>query len=199
VNYADHSDEQLLGLFYQGDDRAYEELDHRHRNRLAGLARWRLDGWGDADERAREVTQETLLRVVRTRNGGLSPWQPLRGPVRPWLDTILDRCITDLFRREGRQLPTVPLGAADEEGSGEPAVPGHERSPQDQAEEADLFRWCVQTLPAPLGTLVEMKFRRGMQQNQIAAALGLSNTTVSVQLDRALNLLRARLKGGKAR
>src|SRR5262245_60169732 len=72
VDYASHSDEDLLRLFYQDDDRAYEELDRRHRHRLAGLARWRLAGHPDADERACEVTQETLLRVVRTRADGLS-------------------------------------------------------------------------------------------------------------------------------
>src|SRR5438045_3382186 len=84
---ASHSAEDSLRLFYQDDDRAYEELDRRHRHRLAGLARWRLGGLADADERACEVTQETLLRVVRTRADGLSRWQPERGPVRPWLDT----------------------------------------------------------------------------------------------------------------
>jgi RNA polymerase sigma factor (sigma-70 family) len=195
LDYADHSDEQLLCLFYLGDDRAYEELDRRHRPRLAGLARWRLGGLPDADERACEVTQETLLRLVRTRADGLSRWLPERGPVRPWLDTILTRCLTDLFRREGRQVPAVPLGGTDEEASGAPAVAGHERSPQDEAEEADLFRWCARQLPDPLGKMIEMKYRQGMQQTQIAQALGLSNTTVSVQLDRALTLLRDRLKG----
>jgi len=103
------SDEELLSAWYQGDAQAFEELERRLEPFALTVARCR--GVLDVEER-RDLAQEALFRVVRTRDGG-ARFDPTRATVRAWFAKIVERTVVDGFRRNRRVPGLSETGRVD--------------------------------------------------------------------------------------
>jgi RNA polymerase sigma-70 factor (ECF subfamily) len=116
------SDDQLILNYYACDDNAFEQLYKRYRRRLYGFF---LGLSGDPSV-ADDLTQETLLKVVNTKNSGEGRYQPGQGAFANWLFRIALNVWRDHLRRQKRQLPQQPIpdeGATEEERRESKAAP----------------------------------------------------------------------------
>jgi RNA polymerase sigma-70 factor (ECF subfamily) len=115
-------DQQLILDYYKGDDNAFDQLSQRYRRMLFGFL-LRLSGNASV---ADDLTQETLLKVVNTKNSGQGRYQPGQGDFKNWLFRIALNVWRDHLRRQKRQLPQQPIpdeGATEEERRESKAAP----------------------------------------------------------------------------
>lgn len=153
----------------RGDERALGALVDRHAARIhAHLVRI----CGSRDD-ADDLLQDTWLRVAR----GARTWRPDR-PVRPWLYGIASHLATDLWRRRAVRTRAV-------------AARAHEPSrPAESPLEGLALRERVAELPERLREVVWLRFYAGLDEAEMAAALGIPRGTVKSRLHGALRALK---------
>lgn len=158
---SERTDRELLDAFRRGDAAAFEELYHRHRDWVAGLAR-RICG---NREDALDVLQETFAYVAR-RAGTLD----LRAGFRTFLYPVVKHRSID--RKRARK--TLPAGP-------EPETP--------TSVEGAIDAYLNQ-LGDDHAEVVQMRFADGLSLEEIAAALEIPLGTVKSRLHHALEVLR---------
>jgi RNA polymerase sigma-70 factor (ECF subfamily) len=165
-------DERLVERFKRGDEAAFEELVHRHRERIYRAA-WRVAGdHAEADD----LAQESFLRAYRSLSG-------FRGESRflTWMMRILMNLA--LSRRGSRRF-TVPLEEARHVGMGEGAG---ESALRRQVREA------VGRLPSRQRQVLLLKVYEQMKFTEVAEAMGISVGTAKATFFQAVRGLRKRL------
>jgi RNA polymerase sigma-70 factor (ECF subfamily) len=166
------SDERLVERFKRGDEAAFEELVHRHRERVYRAA-WRVAGdHAEADD----LAQESFLRAYRSLPG-------FRGESRflTWMMRIL---MNLALSRRGRHRATVPLEeaghAGTEEGPGESALRRQVRD-------------AVEKLPPRQRQALVLKVYEGMKFTEVAETMEISVGTAKATFFQAVRGLRKRL------
>jgi RNA polymerase sigma-70 factor (ECF subfamily) len=177
------------------DDTGFGDFqEHR-----AYLYRYALLQVRDAN-RADDVVQETLLAALESGESYAG-----RSSVKTWLTGILKHKITDLFRRQARevQVPETPDGEDDREFADEffdaarrdhwhtfpPTWQDPERS-LEQARFWETFERCIAGLPPQTARVFSMREFMGMETAEICKELGISSTNCWVILYRARMTLR---------
>jgi len=172
------SDEALMALVAQGDERAFRLLAARHTAsslRLAG----RLTG-SAAD--AEDIVQEALLRVWRAAGR----WQPTAA-FRTWLYRIVANLCIDRSRR--------PVFAALET-VGDPADPAPGPGMRlDSARTAGRVAAAIAVLPERQRIALVLTYYEGMTNDETARILGTSAGGVESLLVRARRRLKRNLAG----
>jgi RNA polymerase sigma-70 factor (ECF subfamily) len=151
----------------------------RHETPLLRYA-WRI--LGDV-ERARDVVQETFLRMVESR----SPGQDDR--LRAWLFAVCrNRCL-DVRRKERRMQTTSDHldHTADARGDGPPAV-------AIQREAAERVERALADLPSNQQDVLRLKFQNGFSYKEIADITGLSASNVGFLIHTGVKTLRKQFK-----
>ena len=170
------SDEELMAAIARGDERALAALIERHAVRLHGfLARLARDR-DDADD----LLQDTWVRVAR----GARSFDPNR-KVRPWLYGIAANLARDLHRRRGVRQRAV-LDGSTAAATASPAFRPLER--------LDL-RERVARLPSRLREVLLLRFYEGLDEAEMAEALGVPKGTVKSRLHGAIRELRRGWEG----
>ena len=175
------SDERLVERFKRGDESAFEELVHRHRERIYRAA-WRVAGnHAEADD----LAQESFLRANRSLSG-------FRGESRflTWMMRILMNVA--LSRRAGRRM-MVPLEEARHVGAGEGAGESALRR---------QVRDAVERLPPRQRQVLVLKVYEGMKFTEVADTMEISVGTAKATFFQAVRGLRRRLAvpaGGECR
>lgn len=93
------SDERLVALFRGGDERAFAELDRRHRREVCALAGRMLRGRADPED----VAQDVMVRgaaLLRASDEGVAY-------LRPWLMRVTRNRVIDVLRAR-RALEPMP-------------------------------------------------------------------------------------------
>lgn len=153
----------------RGDERALGALVDRYAARIhAHLVRI----CGSRDD-ADDLLQETWLRVAR----GARTWRPDR-PVRPWLYGIASHLATDLWRRRAVRTRAAATGA-----HGPPPPP-------DRPLEGLALRERVARLPERLREVVWLRYYAGLDEAEMATALGIPRGTVKSRLHGAIRTLK---------
>src|SRR5262245_43587117 len=164
-----------------GDLEAFEQLVERYQNMVFGLALSIVRSPEDAEEAA----QDAFVKLFRARH----QYDGTR-ELEPWLLRIAGNACRDRLRR--RKAATLPLldNVADiAEGVADPRDSSPDRATVQQAVRTELDRLSDRArLP------LELKYLRGMTNQQIAEALGISVSNVKVQLARAKDVLQSRLE-----
>ena len=166
-----------------GDLEAFAQLVERFQNMVYGLALSILRRPEDAEEAA----QDTFLKLFRAR----SQFDGTRS-LEPWLLRIAGNACRDKLRR--RKAGALPVVRGEEDLTHELADPrylhaaGHLQN--DQAVRGELDR-LSEKVRLPL----ELKYLRGLTNQQIAESLGISLSNVKVQLARGKDILQSRLQG----
>jgi len=172
------TDEELMAAVARGDERALVVLIERHAARLHGfLSRFARDR-DDADD----LLQDTWVRVAR----GAKSFDPNRR-VRPWLFGIASNLARDLHRRRSVRL------RASHEGSGEVAAAA-QRAVLRPLERMDL-RERLARLPERLREVLVLRFYEGLDEAEMAEALGVPRGTVKSRLHGAIRELRRGWEG----
>lgn len=170
-----------------GDLDAFAQLVERFSNMVHGLALSILRRTEDAEEAA----QDTFLKLFRARDS----FDGSRS-VEPWLLRIAGNACRDRLRR--RRAAELPLARSEEDLTPElvdPRCAGTSRNHHvDTAVRHELDR-LSEKVRLPL----ELKYLRGLTNQQIAEALGISVSNVKVQLARGKDILQSRLQGVRER
>ncbi|MDM4721716.1 RNA polymerase sigma factor SigM [Micromonospora sp. WMMA1363] len=174
------SDLDLLHAHVAGDQHAFAELFHRHRDRLWAVA---LRTLGDREEAA-DALQDALLSAHRAAGR-------FRGDsaVTTWLHRIVVNACLDRIRRR-RAHPTVPLpdGVRDAEGGAttggvEPTAPAPDH------DTALVVRQALAALPMEQRAALVLVDVQGYPVAEVARILGVAEGTVKSRCARG----RARL------
>ena len=165
------SDEELMRAVARGDERALATLVERYAARIhAFLARV----VGDRDD-ADDLLQDTWLRVARGARG----FDATR-TVRPWLYGIAANLARDLHRRRAVRTRALREGAL--EASQQAASPK-------PVERIDM-RERLARLPERLREVLVLRYFGGLDEAEMADALGIPRGTVKSRLHGALRELR---------
>lgn len=147
---------------------------------------------GDA-HRARDVVQETFLRLCRERP------EQVGGHLRPWLFTVCRRIAFDELRKERRMTPEPGNARGTAGATAEAVLDGLPAAVPDPAAAAEVrddashALRAVAGLPAAQREVVDLRFRHGMSYAEIAEVTGHSVTNVGFILHTAMKSLRNEL------
>ena len=169
------SELQLLSRYHRlGDADAFGSLVRDHAGMVFATAK-RITG--DA-ALAEDVAQETFLELARSGQGRVVT-------VAAWLHRVAWRKACNAIRGESRRRRHEQMAASDQQRAGV-EITWEDLEPQIDA--------AVNDLPAALRTPLVEHYLEGRTQQELAARMGVSQSTVSRQLEVALGELRTRLR-----
>ena len=192
--------DKTLAAAAAGDGQAWAQLVQAYSGRVYGL----LYKQCRDRELAEELAQETFVKVVQklTQEGGYRE----QGKFEPWLFRIAMNNLRDEMRRRGRQARPMDMSpaatasssetpsgwAAAESGvvAGGPWQPDQPFEQLDRAEQVDLLRQAISTLPDADQEVLHLRHTAGLSFAQIAEALDQPLGTVLARGHRALGKLK---------
>ncbi len=154
----------------------------RYESHLVHYATWIL---GDA-ERAREVVQETFLRLCREKESRLG------GHLAQWLFTVCRNLSFDVRKKENRMSL---IGDAEAAG----AVYERPLAAIEREQAMTEILRIVATLPKNQREVIRLKFEHDLSYKEIAAITGLSATNVGFLIHTAIQTLRKALLAQSAK
>ena len=179
------SDSQLVSLYQQGNEEAFEVLLHRHKSRIyTAIYLIVKDRY-----RAEDLLQETFIKAVNTIKGGRYNEE---GKFLPWLSRIAHNMAIDSFRRS-RRYPEIVL----EDGSG---VFNSMAFAEDSAESLQIaqetqsrLRDFIKELPPEQKQVLIMRHYMDMSFQEIADKTSVSINTALGRMRYALINLRKKM------
>jgi len=132
--------------------------------------------------RARDVVQETFLKLCRT------PATEVKGHEAAWLYTVCRRAALDVKRKERRMTLMTEESAA--------AIPGESTDPLaalEQTESTAEVMQMLERLPENQKEAITLKFGHGLSYKEIAEITGHSISNVGVLIHTGLKTVRQRL------
>lgn len=141
----------------------------------------RLTGDG---ERARDVVQDTFLKLCRQGRADVQP------RLAEWLYTVCRNAAIDVRRKE-RVMKVVPT-------DGQVAATANDAGPEAQAsgkEQRQRLLGHLEELPPKQQEVLRLKFQGGLPYREISRVTGESISNVGVLLHVGLKSLRAKLQG----
>jgi RNA polymerase sigma factor (sigma-70 family) len=174
-------DHELVAAVRAGDDRAFEVLYERYRERITGF----VNGYVKDHARAEDVTQEVFFsasRRMRASEGAIA--------FRPWIYEIARNACIDQFRRSSSRVQELSF---DEQQEGLGIAEGTRLvAPEDGPEEAAGQAERLNDLYGALGDLSESHHRilvlrelEGRSYQEIGERMGISKAGVESTLFRA--------------
>ena len=137
---------------------------------------------GDA-ERARDVVQDTFLKLCRQRRADVA------ARLAEWLYTVCRNAAIDVRRKE-RVMRVVPSDG----GSGGVAAEASPAAQADRKEQQERLLGFLGHMPAKQQEVLRLKFQGGLTYKEISRVTGESISNVGVLLHVGLKGLRARLQ-----
>ncbi|MEI6129986.1 MAG: sigma-70 family RNA polymerase sigma factor [Planctomycetota bacterium] len=174
---------ELMVRIQAGELLAFESLVKRYQSMVYGLAMSILRRSEDAEEAA----QDTFLKLFRARDQF-----DISRKLEPWLLQIAGNVCRD---RRRRVFAEAKLGVPDNAAEGLlEQVPDGRSVGNPSDNHIDIIRNELARLGAKMRLPMELKYLRGMRHAQIALVLGISVSSVKVQIARAMDLLEDRLE-----
>ena len=134
-------------------------------------------------DRARDVVQETFLRLCR------EPAVAREDHIAQWLFTVCRNYAIDLKRKEQRMTP-----AASAELGNSPSPAPTPDAQAEQNETAGRILALVENLPENQQTVLMLKFQGALSYKEIAGVTGLSVSNVGYLIHQGLTTLRQHLR-----
>lgn len=159
-----------------GDEAAFADLFHQHKNLVYKTAYLLLDDPAEAED----ALQEVFIRV----HGALDAYDPARGAFTTWLYRItVNHCLN---RRRGRRRAALPL----DEAAPPRRANGHQRPPEAQVEADQTIRRALAGLSEKLRAVVVLRYYWNLPYAEIAEVIDIPVGTVKSRLHLALATLR---------
>lgn len=177
---ASDPDIELMLRFQKGDERAFEELVHRHTRGVLNLVYRYL---GDASG-AEDAAQDVFVKVYRARK----KYQP-KAKFTTWLYRIaVNHCLNEIRSRKSQPVSAAPIDDLLEEPAGAPVDAQLRR----QELRRDV-KEAVDALPENQRMAVILARYQEMSYEEIAEAMDLSLEAVKSVIHRAKETLKQRL------
>jgi RNA polymerase sigma-70 factor, ECF subfamily len=181
-------DRALVERMARGDERAVQALVDRHGDALFALARSMLQESADAEE----AVSDAFLQAWRTAGS----FDPTRASVMAWLAMITRSRALDRLRARRRATGT-PARAAESMATEERDAVTHSDDAPDRSFEVSerkrLVDRALSDLPATQRDVIELAYRGGLSQSEIAERLGVPLGTVKSRTLAAMKRLRESL------
>ena len=169
-------DDRLLVEAAQRDPARFDELYERNFHRVYAYVVRRVGNRHQAEDLTAEVFREALAGI------GKFEWRGV--PFIAWLLRITSRALADHWQRSGRE-------------SGNPVLDSDRPGPEEIERNAMLFQ-LVDRLPEAQFRVIHMRFVEQKSIREIASELGRSEGAVKQLQFRAIENLRAQMKGAHA-
>jgi RNA polymerase sigma factor (sigma-70 family) len=167
-------DDILIARCLEQDEEAWRMLVGRYTSYMYTIA---IRGFGIAAEEAREVVQESLLKLFE----GLPGFRG-EGEFRAWLRQIVRNCsVAHLQRRR----PTEALD--------ETLRDRHQEEMLERIERGFVLSEAVRGLDEPCRQIISLFFFQGRPYKEIGTALAIPEGTVASRLARCLTKLRSKM------
>jgi len=181
-----YTDEQLIGRFQSGDERAYIELVKRYRDRILNFV---FPYLGDI-EQAEDVVQDTMLKLYEKKD-----YYKEIAKFSTWLFTIARNLAnTELRKRNRRKITYLSHMTADESqyeipsGETDIAKGVHDSFVYDRIQEA------IKDLPDNYKTVIILRDIQELSYDDISLIIGVPLGTVKSRINRARIQLQAELQ-----
>lgn len=177
------TDEQLMErVSANDDDRAFDELYHRHARRVMGFFYRQMN---HDEERASDLMQDTFLRVWAARQLWTGETEFL-----PWIFTIAYNICKNEYRHNGYKTDYEQYVLSTQE--------------EDYADDADVeidaeifdkaLQSVLDTMPPDMRTLFSMRFEEELTVPQISIVMGIPQGTVKSRIHSLTRILKDKLK-----
>ena len=181
-----YSDEQLIGRFQSGDERAYVELVNRYKDRLLNFV---FQFLGDS-EQAEDVVQDTMLRLYEKKH-----YYKEIAKFSTWIYTIARNLANTELRKRKRRKTTYLSQMSKEERQYEiPAV-------QDDVDQGlhnevinDRIQTAINHLPEHFKMVIILRDIQGLSYDDISNIVEVPLGTVKSRINRARLQLQAELQ-----
>ena len=162
-------------ILYKGDTQNYREIVHRYRGKIFPkvMALLRDEDW------AAEVTQQVFVRAYTS----LSTWSGEN--LSAWLMTISYHQAINALNQQRKRQRDVDSDEADI--SDEPYSEEHEQLLQ-------RMEAALDTLPEQDKTILKLHYYKGVQTDEIAKRLGMTQANVLMKLHRLRDRLKKQLE-----
>ena len=191
--------DETLTAAAAGDGQAWTQLVSAYSGRVFGLIYKQCRD----KELAEEIAQDTFVKVVQklTQNDGYNE----QGKFEPWLFRIAMNKLRDEMRRRARQAKTMDMSPAATASSNDnasgwaavesgviagPSMPDAPLDQLDRAEQVDLLKQAIATLPEADQEVLHLRHTAGLSFAQIAETLDQPLGTVLARGHRALGKLK---------
>jgi RNA polymerase sigma-70 factor, ECF subfamily len=158
-------------------DREFSELYRAHLRDVYSYAYYRVGNHHDAED----LTEQTFLQAYRHFERALR--ESDGRPLRPWLIRIAHNLAANLYRDRSRR-PQTAL-----EDAGALSAPHTTEAIVEDREDLNRILVSVQELPDDRREALIMRFALGMDNREIARALGRTDGATKVLIHRALRQL----------
>jgi len=181
-----YTDEQLIGRFQAGDERAYVELVNRYKDRLLNFV---FQFLGDI-EQAEDVVQDTMLRLYEKKH-----YYKEIAKFSTWIYTIARNLAnTELRKRKRRKTTYLSHMSKDERQYEIPAV-------QDNVDQSlhnefiqDRIKSAISKLPEHYKTVIILRDIQELSYDDISNIVGVPLGTIKSRINRARLQLQADLQ-----
>ncbi|WP_221033065.1 RNA polymerase sigma factor [Actomonas aquatica] len=161
------------------DEHAGSWIDEAVREHQAPLVRYATRLVGGDEERARDVVQDTFVRLLK------QPPEQVNGHVVEWLYTVCRNRAMDVLRKEGR-MRAFAEGEVEKVTTGE-ARPGRDLEAEERREAVLAM---IDQLPANQQEVIRLKFQNGFSYKEISRITELSVSNVGFLIHTAVKKLR---------
>jgi RNA polymerase sigma-70 factor, ECF subfamily len=188
----DLADEELFKLYTSGNPDGFRILMERYEPRIRGFLRKRLND----DERVRDLTQDTFLRIHRAR----ANYDPTK-KFSTWIHTIANNLLKNEFRNRSRRRETsftdLRPRSAISDGTPRPVeFPAKGTDPEHDAYRSELREAIGEAISAMEDhhrVPFVMREVQDLSYEEIAEKMGIPVGTVKSRLNRARSAFRALL------
>lgn len=136
-------------------------------------------------ERARDVVQDTFLRLCREPRGKVEK------AVRQWLFTVCRNRAMDVLKKENRMKAFT-----DSQAEGCVSREGDHTAALENREAAGRATAILQNLPQNQREVIQLKVQNGLSYREISKVTGLSESNVGFLLHKGIKTVRERLTAG---
>ncbi len=167
------SDQELVRLYLNGNETAFETLLNRHKDRIYTQIYMLVRD----DELSDDIFQETFVKVIRTLKQGRYNEE---GKFLPWVMRIAHNLSIDHFRRSKK----MPLVRGDDDYDPFATIPREEKNVEENWIEEIIhedIRKLIEELPDEQREVVLMRHYGGMSFKEIAER---SNVSINTSLGR---------------
>lgn len=178
------TEEVLISKAVKGDKKAFTDLYEIHLSRVYRHIYYRVGTASDAED----LTQEVFLRAWHS----IRSYVPGKRPFLAWLYVIAHNLVIDYYRKRGRAR-LVPLEDMP------PAAGARQDSDMESMLDLDTVRRLLAKLSGDEQRVLMLRFVEGLDNPDVASALGKSQGAIRVIQFRALRRLRKLLEGAEAK
>ncbi len=181
-----YTDEQLIGRFQSGDERAYIELVKRYRDRILNFV---FPYLGDI-EQAEDVVQDTMLKLYEKKD-----YYKEIAKFSTWLFTIARNLAnTELRKRNRRKITYLSHMTADESQYEIPSVENDIAKGAHDSFVYDRIQEAIKDLPDNYKTVIILRDIQELSYDDISLIIGVPLGTVKSRINRARIQLQAELQ-----